>query len=484
MNNSTTTLEKEILKTKKESYGLQSRTYSLDALRGLSILMMVFSASIPFGVLPDWMYHAQVPPPEHIFNPNLPGITWVDLIFPFFLFTMGAAIPLSLSKKIQQNISSWQIVLSLLNRSLLLAGFAIYIYHINPSVINPNPDWKTWALSILGFALLFPVLVRFPKGWNNSKKYLIRLSGLCLIIIFLSVLYFQYGRKFSVYQSDIIILVLANVAFFGGIIWLVSRNNWLLRLSLMGILIALRLSSTIPAWVQNLTNGSPIPWLFDVHFLQYLFIIIPGTIIGDLILKNMNSTITITNSARSNLIGVSILMAIINVIVVVGLKARGGIEIFFTAVFLIAVSWWIIKKSTDKENLIYKIFCWGIYWLILGFLFEPFEGGIKKDHPTLSYYFITSGLAIFVLIALEIIISILKKKKIFNLLIETGQNPLIAYAGLNNLVYPILVLVYINTLLDSISALPWFGVLKGVFITYLVALSAQLFTKYKIYLRA
>ena len=31
---------------------------------------------------------------------------------------------------------------------------------------------------------------------------------------------------------------------------------------------------------------------------------------------------------------------------------------------------------------------------MLGLVFESYEGGIKKDHPTLSYYFITSGLAI------------------------------------------------------------------------------------------
>lgn len=76
------------------------RSKGLDALRGISVLLMVLSGSIAFGdVLPAWMYHAQVPPPEHIFKPEIAGITWVDLVFPFFLFSMGAAIPLSLSRK-------------------------------------------------------------------------------------------------------------------------------------------------------------------------------------------------------------------------------------------------------------------------------------------------------------------------------------------------------------------------------------------------
>ncbi|MCS2621073.1 DUF5009 domain-containing protein [Bacteroides thetaiotaomicron] len=33
-------------------------------------------------------------PPDHIFNPSLPGITWVDLVFPFFLFTDGEQLSL------------------------------------------------------------------------------------------------------------------------------------------------------------------------------------------------------------------------------------------------------------------------------------------------------------------------------------------------------------------------------------------------------
>ena len=69
---------------------MQKRNESLDALRGFAILTMVLSGSIAYGdVMPAWMYHAQVPPPHHKFMPTLAGITWVDVVFPFFLFTMG-----------------------------------------------------------------------------------------------------------------------------------------------------------------------------------------------------------------------------------------------------------------------------------------------------------------------------------------------------------------------------------------------------------
>ena len=71
------------------------RYQSLDFLRGVSIFGMIFSAIIPYGVLPAWMYHIQNPPPTHALDMNLPGIGWVDLVFPIFIFCMGVAIPLS-----------------------------------------------------------------------------------------------------------------------------------------------------------------------------------------------------------------------------------------------------------------------------------------------------------------------------------------------------------------------------------------------------
>lgn len=64
---------------------MNQRALALDALRGYAIITMVLSATIISSILPGWMSHAQTPPPEHIFNPEIPGITWVDLVFPFFL---------------------------------------------------------------------------------------------------------------------------------------------------------------------------------------------------------------------------------------------------------------------------------------------------------------------------------------------------------------------------------------------------------------
>lgn len=60
---------------------MRQRYLSLDFLRGLSIFGMVFSAIVPYGVLPAWMYHIQNPPPTHELNVAVTGISWVDIEF-------------------------------------------------------------------------------------------------------------------------------------------------------------------------------------------------------------------------------------------------------------------------------------------------------------------------------------------------------------------------------------------------------------------
>ena len=77
------------------------RIATIDALRGLAIFGMILCAYIGWqSGLPAWMFHAQLPPPDYVFSPDVRGITWVDLVFPFFLFAMGAAFPLAMRKRL------------------------------------------------------------------------------------------------------------------------------------------------------------------------------------------------------------------------------------------------------------------------------------------------------------------------------------------------------------------------------------------------
>ena len=147
---------------------MQNRFYNLDALRGYAIFTMILSGSIAYGPsLPAWMFHAQVPPPTHQFNPNLPGITWVDLVFPFFIFCMGAAIPIAMQKFVVNN-SPKSVVITAFRRFAVLIFFALFLEHFKSTHIKAEPNNATYFLTIIGYILMFFAFSKFSSFVNKK----------------------------------------------------------------------------------------------------------------------------------------------------------------------------------------------------------------------------------------------------------------------------------------------------------------------------
>ncbi|PIS30265.1 MAG: DUF5009 domain-containing protein [Candidatus Marinimicrobia bacterium CG08_land_8_20_14_0_20_45_22] len=461
------------------------RATGLDALRGFAILTMVLSGMIPWGVLPSWMYHAQVPPPNHVFNPNLPGITWVDLVFPFFLFALGAAIPLALSKRRESGESTLKIIGYVVERTFLLGFFAILHRHFSPYVISQDQTATTWLLALAGFLVMFAIYVRTPKNWNKKLGYGVKIAGWIGAVLMLALLKYPDGTGLSLYRNNIILVVLTNVFFFGSIIWLLTSRNILLRLAILGVFFGLRLSHEFGGWIGWVWNFSPIPWMYKMDYLKYLFIVLPGTIVGDMIVDWMKRPADEKFSWSPNRVhAISDLMMLFVIILLVGLKARWLWQTsLVTFVLLITVAFLFRKPINETELLLKRLFVWGAIWIVLGLVFEPFEGGIKKDHSTMSYYFLTTGLAIFMLISFMIIIDVMKRGSFLRLLIDNGQNPMIAYSGMGGLVMPALCLTSLHPFILRITASPWIGFCRGLVYTILLALIVSFFTKKKIFWR-
>jgi predicted acyltransferase len=491
-----------------------SRSLALDALRGLAILAMLLSGQMPFDghALPSWMYHAQEPPPTFQWNGNLPGISWVDLVFPFFLFAMGAAFPLALSRRLERaamlpadrtsliGSAGWKhgsTLLFVAERGFLLGFFALFVQLIRPYTMNQHPTTQTWLLALLGFFIFFPILARLPEAWPRAVKISTRAAGWLAAILFCAFTVYPDGSGFSLGRSDIIIIVLTNTAVFGSLVWMFTRENLLLRLGVLGIIFAIRLSNLptpTDGWVREVWAATEhcawTSWIFHLYYLQYLCIVIPGTIAGDLILQwTRRETSPEKISAAKNwplAQYAAILLTMISILLVtlIGLKARWLIETTLPVFALCFTGWMLLQNPLNEtEKLFKQLFHWGIYWLVLGLIFEPWEGGIKKDHPTLSYYFVTSGLAICVFIGFSILIDVWQQKRWLRLLIDNGQNPMIAYAGINNFITPVLALVGADKLLTQFATTPWRGFWKGAIITLLMALTVSFLTRKKIFWR-
>lgn len=451
---------------------------------------MILSGRISWGNLPGWMYHAQLPPPDHKFDPTLPGITWVDLVFPFFLFAMGAAFPLALSKKIKDGKVSWDLVFQIFKRGLLLAFFAIIIQHLRPHVLSKSPDGITYAIALLGFGLLFLIFWRLPASFSKTRTYALRGAGFVGIVAVMALVTYPDGSGFKFSRFDIIIAVLANVSVAGSLIWIFTRENWLWRLGIMVLIFAVRLSNNSgEGFIKDLATFQPSGWVFNVNFLKYLFVVIPGTIAGDIIVKMMKLKSEDLKENFNNYSGLSVLLAILvagfTLVSLVTLYNRWVWEGFATGLLMLAISWYILRDLNGNYFAILKqFFLWGAFWFVLGFLLEPFEGGIKKDHSTMSYYFLTSGLALFFIIFASIIIDFFSKRAWMGLLIDSGQNPMIAYAGGGNLITPILGLLGIEALMGEYFTTPFLGFLKGLIVTLALAWIVKLFTKYKVFWRS
>ncbi|MEO0558169.1 MAG: DUF5009 domain-containing protein [Bacteroidota bacterium] len=96
------------------------RLVSLDVFRGLTILLMIL-------VNNPGTWSAIYPPLRHA---EWHGWTPTDLVFPFFLFIVGVAIPLAFSKRLARGVSRSELVRKTVKRALVLfllgLGLAFY----------------------------------------------------------------------------------------------------------------------------------------------------------------------------------------------------------------------------------------------------------------------------------------------------------------------------------------------------------------------
>jgi predicted acyltransferase len=458
---------------------MNKRLNSLDAFRGLAILCMVLSSSIAFGeMMPAWMFHAQTPPPTHVFNPNLPGITWVDLVFPFFLFSMGAAIPLALHKKAEAE-PFHKILLQLFTRLVLLAFFAIFTFHARAWVMEKTPTTITYLISIAAFACLFLIYGNWSSFVKSKFAIALKVMGIVLALAFLGFYAFAYG-DFSLAKSDIIIIVLANMAFFGGLIWYFTRNKPIWRIALLPFVMAVFLASKEDGSINNLVfYWSPADWLYKFYYLKYLFIIIPGTFAGEWFIKESKNENTATTSKKVLLLITGIASALVFVNLW-GLFTR-ALELNLLINLIGCACLLLLAKDIKQSELINKMIYAGVYLLLLGLFFEAYEGGIKKDFSTYSYYFVCSGLSFLTLLSFSLIEKMGYLNAITNFLANNGKNPMIAYTAGNLLLIPILKMTTLSKQLDAMNTNAFVGCARGIIFTGVVALITLFFTRIKFF---
>ena len=217
-----------------------------------------------------------------MFDPTIYGITWVDIIFPFFLFSMGAAIPLSLGRQHAKGESIMKLTWKTVQRWVKLTFFAIFIIHAFPFMLGYEQEWMRYAMPIFFFILLCLMFMPNPFGLSPYKARAITWSAYLVAVGFMLLQPYAGGAPFRLTDSDCIMLILANVSLTGSIIYLLTIGHPLRRLALLPFLVALFMAAhTANSWPALLIHTSWLPWLYLPAYQVYLLIIIPGTVAGE-----------------------------------------------------------------------------------------------------------------------------------------------------------------------------------------------------------
>lgn len=498
------------------------RALSLDALRGLAILGMVLSGMVPFFqyTLPPWMYHAQMPPPEHAFRPDIPGITWVDVVFPLFLFALGAAIPLAMWSRLQSGASRLGLAWSALWRGILLLFFSLYKQHMIAGKLTEVYGSAGNLISMAAFAVLFLVLVRLPQRWSTWARICLRTAGWAAAIGLLALMQYPTGAGFTVHRHDIILAILANVVVTTSWLWLAWPERITGRMLMLAMVVALYAARIFAPWGvpftelywlkdavgERIYNG--LIWAINPTYQQYLVITLMGTVAGDFLLTwlrpvNTRLSFSIRHSRWRELstlqcLGLAVVTVALCVGVIVGLSLydRASTLLYIGIVSVIGLLLLFTAPARRRARghshvpaiLFQQLYVWGVVCLAIGMALCTIEG-IRKDPATLSFLFTTAGLAFIMLIFFSMITKALNRPGLLFLLIANGQNPMIAYVAAPMVIVPLLMLIPTTggtSLLEWINLHtrePWSAFGRAVGLTLIVALFVWCFTRLKLFWR-
>lgn len=155
------------------------RILSIDIFRGLTMTVMIFVNELA-GVhgLPWWTAHAHAQENR---------MTYVDMVFPAFLFILGMTIPIALENRLRKGSTLSQLAVHICVRSiaLLVLGLILANGELGSRAlmgIDPN----VWTILALTGAILYWNV--YPASKRHSTLFrTMRFSGLAMMILLLMI---------------------------------------------------------------------------------------------------------------------------------------------------------------------------------------------------------------------------------------------------------------------------------------------------------
>lgn len=156
------------------------RIVSIDVLRGFTILVMIFvnDLSSVQGV-PDWMEHAAE---------GEDRMTFVDWVFPAFLFITGMSIPFAIGRRLERGAQLFEVFKHVLIRTFGLLVMGVYMVN-GEEVENRNAYHYFWMLFMyIAIIMVWNVLPKkddpkYPMAFTAQKYGMVLLVILAFLFI-------------------------------------------------------------------------------------------------------------------------------------------------------------------------------------------------------------------------------------------------------------------------------------------------------------
>jgi heparan-alpha-glucosaminide N-acetyltransferase len=316
-----------------------NRIYSIDIMRGLTLVLMLFVNDLYMKGVPSWLGHRAA---------NFDGMGLADWVFPGFLFMVGMAIPFSIGKRISEGQKTFSIARHIIIRtiSLLIIG----VLMINSERVNP--EFTGMGKNLWAILMYTGVFLIWNKYQENDKNFFtiagLRLAGIAILVV----LIFKF-RSGEIENNGSLITSWWGILGLIGWGYLVSAFIYLaVRDSILNTIIALLffLALNILSQLDLLNSLNPFKSIFGVIIEGNVPFIVLSGMLTTLILKKLSK------DSRKTILSVIAL----------------GILSIFTGFIL--RKWFIISKIQATPS--WGLICNGISLMLFALLYWIID--IKK----------------------------------------------------------------------------------------------------------
>lgn len=207
-----------------------ARVFSIDIFRGLTMAVMIFVNDLAsVHGLTRWTYHMPA---------DVDAMTYVDMVFPAFLFIVGMALPLAVRQRLRRDPSIGKLWLHIALRSMALLALGLILANVHDAdAARMHLSPYLWAVLGLGGGIL---LWNVYSGVSPRVVLILRLTGATLLVFLFAVFRRSTpaGEKWLNFSYPEILGLIGLTYFSACLLYIPTRRWRLTPVAWLAILVA------------------------------------------------------------------------------------------------------------------------------------------------------------------------------------------------------------------------------------------------------